>query len=106
MEERTIVRFENLSPKGAAEAARTLAEALRVVEGVSVERARDNDESLDIGTTLVLVLGTPSIIALAHGISKWATRTNQGTIIIEHGRTVVTNVNSKDAAAIIAALNK
>jgi len=107
MEEKITLRFENLSSKAADEAARTLAAALLPVQGVTVERARENEESLDFGATLVLVLGTPAVVALAHAIAKWAIRSNQGTITIEpDGRTIVENIDSKDAAAIIEAIQK
>jgi hypothetical protein len=106
MTEDVVVRFENLPSKAANEAARTLANALRSVDGVTVERARENEESLDFGATLVLALGTPAVVALANAIAKWANRTNQGSITFERGRTVVRNIDSKDAAAIIEALKQ
>jgi hypothetical protein len=104
--ENVVVRFENVSSKMASEAARTLAEALRPVPDVVVERERENAESLDFGATLVLALGTPAVVALAQAIAKWANRTNQGSLTFEMGRAVVKNIDSKDVAAIIEALKK
>ena len=103
MSQRISIQFEG-SDKQAAEAARTLAVALREVQGVSVERERSSDETLDFGATLVLVLGSPAIVAAANAIAKWAVRSNQTRITIESGRTVVTNLDSKDAAAVIEAI--
>jgi hypothetical protein len=107
MEEKLTIQFEDLSSKAANEAARTLMNVLHSVEGVTVERERTSNESLDFGASLVLVLGTPTLVALAHALSKWAHRSNQTSItIVKNGRKIVIkNLESKDAPSIVAALS-
>jgi hypothetical protein len=107
-EERWTIRFDDVSSRTANDASRTLGDVLRVVDGVSVERAKESDDSLDFGGTLVLVLGTPAIVAVAKAIAGWATRRNMATISVldQNGHLVARNVDSKDAAAIIEAFKK
>ena len=108
MEERWMIRFDDVSSRTANDASRTLGDVLRVVEGVNVERAKDSDDSLDFGGTLILVLGTPAVVAVARAIAGWATRRNMATISVldRDGQLVARNVDSKDAAAIIEAFTK
>jgi hypothetical protein len=98
-------RFDGLSPRQASEAARTLVGALGKVDGVTkVERVRANEDALDFGATLVLVLGTPAITAVAHALVVWAKKRNHGRIEIGPRGTLLTGVDSQDMPAILKAL--
>jgi hypothetical protein len=48
--------------------------------GGRVERRRTNPESQDVGATLVLILGTSAVTAIAQGIKTWLAR-NSGVSI-------------------------
>jgi hypothetical protein len=106
-----VLRFENLTADEANKAAASLmADIQDGVPEVRVARQRDNDSTMDFGPTLVLVLGSPAVVMLAHklgqAVASWAKRTNSGSVTIEPGgRVVVRNVDSKDAAAIAKAIS-
>lgn len=69
---------------------------------VEVNFARDDPETMDFGGTLILLLGTPALIAVAKGIGDWLRKRNTASITIEtsDGRLVAKNISAKDAAAL------
>lgn len=102
------ITFPDVSPDVANMLAESLAAELgREVkdEGRPVQPrvVRTDPTAQDFGATLVLVLGTPAVLILAKAIRDWAKRTDRGTISV-NGATI-TNVNSRDVADIIKALN-
>jgi hypothetical protein len=104
------LRFENCSVADANVRAEDLRQdLLDAVEDVDVSLRRDDPTSQDFGATLVLVLGTPAVIALSRAIGKWLVRTNQAsvTILTKDGRVVAQNIDSADAAKMVeSALTK
>lgn len=66
---------------------------------VEVEQQRDNLSSMDLGTTLSLILGTPAVIAVARALGNWLTRNPQASITIKtpHGEILGAHLSSKDA---------
>jgi hypothetical protein len=81
-----IVRFEGLSSADAGVEAQRLQETLLDASSdVSVTLKREQTESMDMGATLVLVLGTPAIIAVAKGIAAFIGQRGKrpGTLVIE-----------------------
>jgi Effector Associated Constant Component 1 len=72
-ERRTVkVRFLDMEIGDAGNAARTLREQIEdEVPDVDVSIQKDNPDTMDFGATLAVVLGTPTVIALATGIAKW-----------------------------------
>jgi hypothetical protein len=74
---------------------------------VRVEKRRENLDSQDFGSTLVLVLGTTAISALARGIAVWLQR-NAGariTLRTTRGEVVAEGLDSNDAARIVEAFS-
>jgi hypothetical protein len=81
-----VLRFENLSAREAALAAQDLQNVLtEAAPGIEVAIQRDRAEAQDLGATLVLVLGTPAIIAVAKGIAGFIGKRGErsGTLVIE-----------------------
>jgi hypothetical protein len=81
-----VVRFEGVSSAEAGVEAQRLREMLADVSpdlGVSLRRARA--ESMDMGATLVLLLGTPAIIAAAKGIAAFIGQRGKrsGNLVVE-----------------------
>ena len=50
------------------------------VSDASIRRVRDDELSQDFGASLVLILGTPAVLALASGVSKWLARRSEARI--------------------------
>jgi hypothetical protein len=102
------IKFPSATVREANKYAQDLADGLQEVEGVTVERRRDNADSQDFGATLILILGTTSITAIAHGLSKWLSR-NSGAkveIIMPDGRkALMDNLNSSDVPGIVKAIS-
>ena len=81
-----LVRFEGLSPGEAGIEAQRLQELLSDASpDVSVMLQRERAESMDMGATLVLLLGTPAIIAVAKGIATFLKQRGPraGDLIVE-----------------------
>jgi hypothetical protein len=84
----------------------SLAESLD--PGDWVERRRTNPDSQDFGATLVLVLGTTAITAIAEGIRTWLARNSGVSIdIVVGGKTVrarnLDNQGVQELAKVLAA---
>jgi len=106
-EQKFVIRFEGLSALAATEQAAMLQEVLKAAAtDTRVDVVRDSGETMDMGATLVLLLGTPAIIAIAKGIANFIAR-ERSSLIIETARgKVVFSGNSGDAAKIAAAFGQ
>ena len=64
-----------------------------------VEQQRDSPNSLDLGTTLSLILGAPAVIAVAKALGNWLALYRQTSITIKtpRGEIIGTKLTSKDA---------
>jgi hypothetical protein len=102
-----IVKFPAVTTDEANKLASSLADELNEIAGLDkAQPARDNPETQDFGATLILVLGTASVTAIARGIEKWLARA--GTTVEIHtasGKVVMKDVQGKDAVAIAKALS-
>jgi hypothetical protein len=72
------------------------------LESITLEK--ESQDTQDFGTTLVLVLGTPAVIALARGLTAYLGRTGTRVVIKKEGDIVVQNVGGDDVARIVEAL--
>ena len=75
---------------------------------LTVTRERSDGAAMDFGGTLVLVLGTPAVVAAARAIRAYLTRNNQAKILLKTraGVVVASGLESKDVPAIVDALTK
>jgi hypothetical protein len=108
MPEQAYITFPDVSPDKANQLAESLAVELRREvykdgDPKSAEVVRVDPTRQDFGTTLVLLLGTPVLLALANAVRDWAKQKDHGTIRINGIK--INNVASKDVAEIITALN-
>ena len=96
-----IIRFENEELSVANQKAQLLRDdLLDISPDVSVDIVKDDPTTQDFGATLVLVLGTPAILAIAKGIANYLSR-DRGTITIEaDGKVIAAGISGKDAAEI------
>ena len=100
------IRFQELSLAEAnVQSARLRQEILDSSPDVHVEIEREDPNTMDFGSTLVLVLGTQAIVAIAQGIANYLARA-RGRIIIERdGKIIAEGISGGDAARIVEALS-
>jgi hypothetical protein len=101
------IRFEGLSVAQAGKNATQLrSDLLDVSQDFRPEIIQEDPTNQDFGATLVLVLGTTAVTAVAKGIAAYLSRA-RGTITIEaDGKVVATGITGNDAAKIAEALGK
>ncbi|WP_150784082.1 hypothetical protein [Pseudomonas fluorescens] len=75
------------------------------VAGVNPHIQRESGNTMDMGATLAIILGSASITAIAKGIGNWIRKNNEASIILTMGdRTLdVKNVRASDIQQIIYA---
>ena len=105
------VRFEGLSTAAANTAAEELRRHLdQATSGTaSFKIKNDRTDTQDFGATLVIVLGTPAVLAIAKGIHDFiAKRGNRVTIMTPNGKIVATGDASHniDVAKTVEALSQ
>jgi len=100
------IRFQDLSvAEAGVQAARLRQEILDSSPDVRVELEKEDPNAQDFGSTLILVLGAPAIVAIAKGIANYLGRA-RGRIIIERdGRIIAEGISGEDAARIVEALS-
>jgi hypothetical protein len=103
--EKFELRFEGLSPDKAGPKAMDLRlELLDVSPDISVSIVKDDATNQDLGATIVLILGTPAIIAVANGIAAYLKRDRAKISIYKDGSVIAVDVSGNDAARIAEAL--
>ena len=96
-----LITFDDVSAAQASRYAEELREfLLDASPEIKVQRKRDNTHTLDFGSTLVLVLGTPAAAAAVTAIGNWLALRNQASLTIKRANEeiVVQNITSKKAA--------
>jgi hypothetical protein len=99
-QQRYTITFDNRSVAEANHWASELKEfILDAASDVRVEQQRDNSYSQDFGATLLLVLGTPAVLAVSKALGNWLALHRQVSITIKtlHGEIIGANLTSKDA---------
>jgi hypothetical protein len=97
------INLSGLSDREKEKAAADLVRALRESDPTAtVERRPDNDRSQDFGATLVLVLGSSTGIAIAHGIANWMGRWRKAGLTVDDGtrKVKLENISSSDAVRV------
>ena len=102
------IQFPNATPDLGNIYAEELQEELRDVlaAGDRIERRRTDPQSQDFGATLVLVLGTTAVTAIAEGIRTWLARNSGASVDIVVGTTTVhgRNLDSQGVQELAKAL--
>ncbi len=96
-----IIRFEGVSYAEANRYAEELRfNLLDASADISVQRQRSDPQTQDFGSTLVLVLGTPAIVAAATAVGNWLLLRSKASLTIETAdkKLIAKNLSSKDAA--------
>ena len=95
-----IIKFENISEAEANRYAGELRDMLLdATSDVEVSRRRDDPSTQDFGATLMLILGTPAVTAIAKAMGDWLTLHRQVGLTLKtaNGEIIGTNLTSKDA---------
>jgi hypothetical protein len=101
------IRFEGVPANQAATKARNLRQQLLDASpDIEVTLAKDDPTNQDFGGTLVLLLGTPAVLAVARGIAAYLQRDRAKITISKSGAVVAENVSGEDAARIAEAFAK
>ena len=107
-DQRTLrIRFEDLELSEAGSKAEILRQDLLAAsEDVTVSIEKDDPSTMDFGATLVLVLGTPAVLAVAKGMADYLRRERgKITIATEEGIVIASGISGADAARIAEALS-
>lgn len=103
------IKFKNPDEREAGVYAKELQEYLKdEINGLQIDLRKDNPDTQDFGATLVLVLGTPVLIALANGIADYFRKRPNSQLDIEcgPGKKVSFKGSSDDAAKISESLKE
>ncbi len=99
------ITFDSLSLADANRYAEELeADLSRAATDVQVQRERANPQSMDLGSTLLLALTTPSVVvAVANIIRDFLKRRPNAAVTIEtpKGKLSLTGFTSEDAAKLV-----
>ncbi len=106
-----VIRFEEVSLAQKAAQARALREVLLdSAAGVEVKLTKHSNETMDLGSVLAVFLdsaaGAGVLIELAKGVSAYIARDRPAKLVIEADGRVIFEGNSRDAAAVAAAMQK
>lgn len=101
------LRFDGIPLSEANVLARELEMEVRAAsDGVKVNVVKDDKNTQDFGATLILVLGTPAIVAVAKAIGDYIQRRGVTVTITPEGGVAISNVKSGDVASIVKNLPK
>ncbi len=105
MNEQTyLLSFHGVSEAEANRYAEDLREALLdSTDKIVVQRQREDPLAQDLGATLVLIMGTPALVAAVNAIGNWLQKRHsaQLTIVTAENKIVAENLTNKDAANLL-----
>jgi hypothetical protein len=105
MSEQTyLLSFEGVSEAEANRYAEELREALLDASTeIEVLRQRENSLAQDLGASLVLIMGTPAVVAAVKAIGNWLQKRRSAslTIVTAEKKIVAENLTNKDAARLL-----
>jgi len=94
-----VVSFGDSTTAEGNRFAGSLADTLRALDPtIQVQRVRDRPDAQDFGASLVVILGTAAVTALAKGIASWLARNSGANIVIRREGQVVMTANHLDSA--------
>jgi len=83
------IKFENVSVAQGNKWARDLRDTLtQITPDVQAEARRDNNETMDLGPFLEVILGTSALKAVGKGIQAWLARKPGASIELSKGGAV------------------
>ena len=99
---------ENIDPNKARELVLDLEkhikrELSRADEEVQTDFERSDEDAMDMGTILTIILAGPAVVALANAVRDWV-KFNSGVDLSINGVSVK-NLNSEDVAGVVKAIN-
>ncbi len=76
---------------------------LDAIAGIAVQRQRENPLAQDLGASLVLIMGTPTLVATVQAIGNWLQKRRSAslTIVTAEKKIVAENLTNKDAAQLL-----
>ena len=105
MNEQTyLLSFGGVSSAEANRYAEELREALLdATTEIAVQRRRENPLAQDLGASLVLILGTPAVVAAVQAIGNWLQKRHSAslTIVTAERKIVAENLTNKDAVDLL-----
>src|SRR6266487_3940017 len=105
MNEQTyLLSFGGVSSAEANRYAEELREALLdATAEIAVQRQRENLLAQDLGASLVLVMGTPALVAAVKAIGDWLQKRHSASlsIVTAENKIVAENLTNKDAAHLL-----
>ena len=103
--EGVVLHVSDISDVSAGQHTKALgAEIVKADGSITVKQRSDNDEALDFGSTLVLVLAAPAVVKLASAIYAYMKRAGVRVEIVEDGRRIqLHGLDSEDIAKAIEA---
>lgn len=103
-EQTYLLSFEGVSAAEENQYAEELREALLdATTAITVQRQRENPLAQDLGATLVLIMGTPALVAAVNAIGNWLQKRRSAslTIVTAEKKIVAENLTNKDAAQLL-----
>ncbi len=105
MSEQTyLLSFTGVSEAEANQYAEELREALLdATPEIAVQRQRENPLAQDLGATLVLIMGTPTLVAAVNAIGNWLQKRYSASLTISTAekKIVAENLTNKDVAHLL-----
>jgi hypothetical protein len=99
-----LLSFEGVSESEANRYAEELRDSLLdATAEITVQRQRENPLAQDLGATLVLIMGTPALVAAVNAIGNWLQKRRSATltIVTAEKKIVAENLTNKDAAHLL-----
>jgi hypothetical protein len=99
MASRFEIAIKGATPAESQRLAQELAASLRLTDAsVKVDRQKESVETLDLGATIAIVVGSAAATAVANGIRIWLTRRQDAEISIsKDGHVKAKGITSADA---------
>lgn len=101
-QEQFTIDFPGVSVAEANRLASELGEMLRGIPGVQVNQHRNSENTQDMGASLILLLGTPAVLAVAKGVEAYLKKRHDAKITITgpQGEVRAENITGKEAIAL------
>jgi hypothetical protein len=100
-QQKYIITFKGVSLSDEQHYAEELQEALLdATPDITVQRRRADPLTQDFGTTLILILGAPSVVAVVNAVRDWLIRRNSASLTFktDDRELTVHGISSKNAA--------